>query len=839
VARTARPPHIHKFGGASLANAAAIRRAVEIVLAHRPAPLVVVVSAMAGVTDALLDCAARAAEGDAGHVRGVADALRTQHAAATRALVPAGAGRDELLRHVDAAFAELEQVAGGLAALRELTPRTTDYLAARGERLSARIVAAALEAGGCPVAYVDATDVVQTDGTFGNASPDLRRTERSARTALRPILHRGAVPVVPGFLGAAPDGQVATLGRGGSDLTATLLARVLGAREVSLWKDVPGLLTADPRIVPDARVVPQLHIREAAELAYYGAKVLHPRALGPVMKRAVAIRIRPFAEPASPGTEISRRRTLGEYPVKALSAIPDQALLTVTGSGMLGVPGIAARTFAAVHHEGISVSLITQASSEHSICFSVPEASAERARRSLAATFRPEIAREEIDGIELQTGLATLVVVGLGMAGTPGIAARVFAALAEARINVIATAQGSSELNLSLVVDAAEAPRAQRAVHAAFQLSKIGGGAVDHPDRSDVVLLGFGQIGRTLAPMIAKVKQDVLTLRIVGLIDRSGFVFDADGLSPRRLAALAAAKAKGTVLAKTPAGGRRAGAAEAVAFIAGHALSNPILVDLTADDTTETLKAALGAGMHVVLANKRPVTADKRSYDALRAAAQTHGRRLLYEATVGAGLPIIDTYQKLVESGDRVSKIEGCPSGTLGYLFGELGRGTPFSAALRGAIAKGYPEPDPREDLSGQDVARKALILGRLIGFRGELTDIAVESLVPDGADRLALAAFLRRLDAYDAPWAERVAAAAARGGVLRYRAIVTARTIRVGLVVVDASSPMASLNGTDNQFIFTTMRYRKNPLVITGPGAGPAVTAGGILNDVLQLAGA
>jgi homoserine dehydrogenase len=212
---------------------------------------------------------------------------------------------------------------------------------------------------------------------------------------------------------------------------------------------------------------------------------------------------------------------------------------------------------------------------------------------------------------------------------------------------------------------------------------------------------------------------------------------------------------------------------------------------------------------------------------------------LLHEATVGAGLPIIDTYQKLVESGDRVSKIEGCPSGTLGYLFGELGRGTPFSTALRGAIAKGYPEPDPREDLSGQDVARKALILGRLIGFAGELTDIAVESLVPDGADRLALAAFLRRLDEYDAAWAERVAAAAARGGVLRYRAIVTARSIRVGLVVVDASSPMASLNGTDNQFIFTTMRYRKNPLVITGPGAGPAVTAGGILNDVLKLAGA
>src|SRR6266571_1774759 len=817
-ARPTRAPHIHKFGGASLADAAAIGHAVGIVRAQRPDPLVVVVSAMSGVTDALLDGAARAARGDAGHVRAMAESLRAQHATAARALVPAGARLEELLRLIDAAFAELEQVAGGLGVLRELTPRTTDYLAARGERLSARLFAAALDAAGCPAAYVDAAEIVQTDGTFGNASPDLRRTERSARTVLRPLLARGVVPVVPGFLGAAPDGQVATLGRGGSDLTATLLARVLGAREVSLWKDVPGLLTADPRIVPDARVVPQVHVREAAELAYYGAKVLHPRALVPVIKRSVAIRIRPFADPGSLGTEISRRRTLDQYPVKALPAIPGQALLTVTGSGMLGVPGIAARTFAAVQHEGISVSLISQASSEHSICFSVPEGSAERARRSLEETFRREIARQEIDKVEARAGAATLVVVGLGMAGTPGIAARVFSALADAAINVIAIAQGSSELNLSLVVDAKDVARALRAVHAAFQLSKIGGGSVAHPERTDVVLLGFGQIGRALAPMMAKVKHDALKLRIVGLIDRSGFVFDARGLAPRRLAALAAAKAKGTPLAEA-AGGRRGTAAEAVGFVARHALSNPILVDLTADDTTETLKAAFATGMHVVLANKRPVTADKQRFDALTDAARVHGRRLLHEATVGAGLPIIDTFHKLVESGDRVYKIEGCPSGTLGYLFGELGRGTRFSDALRGAIAKGYPEPDPREDLSGMDVA--------------------VESLVPEGADRLPVEHFLERLEEYDAEWAKRVTAARGRGGVLRYRAIVTPRRIRVGLVVVNASSPMASLNGTDNQFIFTTMRYKKNPLVITGPGAGPAVTAGGILNDVLKLASA
>src|SRR2546430_4142961 len=348
-ARTARPPKSRKCGGAPLADAAAIGHAVGIVQAQRPEPLVVVVSAMSGVTDALLDGAARAARGDASHVRAAAEALRAQHVAAAQQLVPAGARLEELLRLIGEAFAELEQVAGGLGVLRELPPRTTGYLAARGERLCAGLFAAALDAAGCPAAYVDATEVVQTDGTFGGASPDLRRTERSARKALRPLLARGTVPVVPGFIGAAPDGQVVTLGRGGSDLTATLLARALGAREGSLWKDVPGLLTADPRIVPDARVVPQVHVREAAELAYYGAKVLHPRALIPVIKRNVAIRIRPFADPTSLGTEISRRRTLHQHPMKALSALPRQALLTGAGSGIRGVQGLAARTIVAEH----------------------------------------------------------------------------------------------------------------------------------------------------------------------------------------------------------------------------------------------------------------------------------------------------------------------------------------------------------------------------------------------------------------------------------------------------------------------------------------------------------
>ena len=833
MARTP-PPQVHKFGGASLESGPAIAHAISIIQAQRPAPLVVVVSAMSGVTDALLEIASVAVRGDVDTSLRAVAALRAKHVEAARSLLASRAGPDNVLGIVDTSFDELEHLVRGLAALRELTPRTTDYVVARGERLSARLVVAALEAAGVRATYVDAVEVVKTDGTFSNASPNMPLIERSARKALTPLLRRGIVPVVPGFLGAAPDGQVATLGRGGSDLSATLLARALGAREVSLWKDVPGLLTADPRHVPEARVVLQLHVREAAELAYYGARVLHPRALIPVMRKNIAIRIRPFADPASPGTEISRRPAPDAYSVQAISAIPGQALLTVAGSGMLGVPGVAARTFAAVRREDISVSLISQASSEHSICLTVPAEHADRARDRLRETFQQEIARQEIDGVDVITGAATLVVVGMGIAKTPGVAARVFAALSEAGVNIIAIAQGSSELNLSLVVDGRDVTNALRAVHTAFQLSKIGGGRVRSAGPTDVVLLGYGRIGRALAPLIAR--HNAGRLRVVGVIDRSGFVFEPEGLAPRRLAAVGAAKARGKPIAQF-AGGRAGGATDAVAFMAQHALGDPILVDITADDTTGTLMAALAAGMHVVLANKRPLTGRRREYDALAGAAAAHGRRLLHEATVGAGLPIIDTVHKLVESGDRVLRIEGCPSGTLGYLFSELGRGRRFSEALRGAVANGYAEPDPRVDLSGLDVARKALILGRLLGFTGELSDVAVESLVPSGAARLPLAEFLERLEEYDAAWTRR-AEAVGNTGVLRYRAIVTKRSIRVGIVTAAGSSPMASLAGTDNQFIFTTRRYREHPLVITGPGAGPAVTAGGILNDVMRIAG-
>src|SRR3954470_24123953 len=764
--RHRRAPSVHKFGGASLADSPAVRHAVEIIGSYRAEPTVVVVSAMAGVTDALLEVARQAGDGDERTVASLIAQLRSRHAEVARVLLPAGKARAEMLAYIADAFQELEALAQGLRLVRELTARTNDYLVSRGERLSARLFAAALEDSGAKARYVDATEVIHTDGMFGQASPDFARTDRNTHRALQPLLARGVIPVVPGFLGATPGGEVATLGRGGSDLTATLLARGLGAARVLLWKDVPGLLTADPRVVPDARVIPQLHAREAAELAYYGAKVLHPRALIPLAGRRVPIHVRPFADPTSPGTEVSERAAPGKFPVKALTAAGGQALITVTGNGMLGVPGIAARTFAALHGRRISVSLISQASSEHSICFSVPESFAEQARRGLLAEFQGEIARREIDGVEVSPGMATVAVVGLGMHGTPGVAAAVFSALAAAKINVVAIAQGSSELNISAVVSNADAGEAQRRIHTAFQLSRVAGGAVVEPERMELVLLGFGQIGRALAALLPRVKRPGLSLRVAAIIDRSGFIFDPAGLSTRRLATVAALKKKRGALADIP-GATASGAAAAVAHIAGYALSRPVLVDLTADDTAPVLEAALLHGMDLVLANKRPL-ADRRSVsDSLWQIARARGRRILHEATVGAGLPIIDTYHKLIESGDRVERIEGLLSGTLGYVLSQVSLGVSFSKAVTAAMARGYTEPDPREDLSGMDVARKALILARLLGYPGELRRTAVESLVPKWGRSLPLDEFLGRLEELDAPWKRRIEAAAAEGAVL------------------------------------------------------------------------
>jgi bifunctional aspartokinase / homoserine dehydrogenase 1 len=830
VATPRRRIEVWKFGGASLADADAIRRAVALIGAER-GPLVIVASALAGVTDQLIEGARGAAAGSSREAGRTAATFLRRHREIVRALLPSGEQRRRLLAKVDEAAREYRSLCVAVGVLGHIEARAADMLVSRGERISATILTAALRRSRRRAQYFDATDVVVTDMQHGGATPNILETEKLARRLLRPVLDAGAIAVVPGYIGKAPDGSIATLGRGGSDLTATLLGRALRARSVVLWKDVPGILTADPQMVGDARVIPELHHREAAEVAHYGAKVLHPRALIPLTDTRIVLRVRSFLDTHAPGTEVSARRATERYPVKALATVRDQAVVTVAGKGMVGVHGIAARTFAAVDAERLSVSTIFQASSESSIGFTIPQSEAARAVAALRHAFREELRSGLVDDVTAVAGVAVVAVVGDGMVGSPGVAARVFSALADGGLNVIAIAQGSSERNISFVVSAKDAPEAARRVHAAFKLSKIGGGRPPAAPRTDVVLLGFGRVGRELADQIVPANGSAL-VRVVGLLDRSGYVFDPRGLSRRRLVDLARRKDSGELLSAL--GGRSASASEALTFIASHAVSRPVLVDVTSDETGDLLRAALGHGFQVVLANKKPLAGSWATYERLLAASVSSGRRIRYEATVGAGLPIIDTYQKLAETGDRVLRIEGCVSGTLMHVMSEVSAGRRFSEAVREAVDRGYAEPDPREDLSGRDAARKGLILARLLGYRG--TAPAADDLVPRRLKSLRLPVFLERLETLDAQWSARIAREAARNHVLRYVVTATPRSVSARLVAVPATSPIGSLQGTRNLVSFTTRRYRTEPLVISGPGAGPAVTAAGILNDIYSL---
>jgi bifunctional aspartokinase / homoserine dehydrogenase 1 len=809
---------IWKFGGAALADARAIQRAVDRIVEH-DGPLVVVASALAGVTDLLLTADP-----------GAGDALRRKHEQAARAILPAGTARHQLIATIDASAREFEELCSAMRTLGDLSPRALDALAARGEQLSARLLSAAL-ARRRRAKYVDALDIIRTNDVHAGATPLLDATRKAARRILRPLIDAGTIAVVPGFIGRAPDGSITTLGRGGTDLTATMLARALGARQVMLWKDVPGIMTADPRLVADARVIPQLHHREAAEVAHYGAKVLHPRALIPIAGSRITLRVRSFIDPSLRGTEVSARQSSKAFPVTSLAVLPAQAVITVAGRGMVGVHGIAARTFTSVSAEGLSVSTIFQASSESSIGFTVPEDQADRAVTSLRHGLREELANGWVDGISARRRMSVIAVVGEGMVGTPGISARVFGALEAGGINVVAIAQGSSERNISFVVAAADAPEAARRVHAAFQMSKIGGGRPVARTHTDIVLLGFGRVGRALTDQIAASRVEERP-RIVGLLDRSGYVFDNRGLSRARLLKLARAKESGALLSGL--GGRAAPAAEALSFMADHAVSRPVVVDVTSDDTAAFLKTAAGHGFDVVLANKKPLADTRDGYQQLVDACTTAGRQLRYEATVGAGLPIIDTYRKLAESGDRVLRIHGCVSGTLTYVLSEVSAGRPFSAAVKEAMTRGYAEPDPRDDLSGRDAARKGLILARMMGYRGPAP--AADDLVPAPYRNLPLAEFLARLPELDAMWRERVAAASASQRQLRYVVSATTRKVSAGLRPVPESSPIGAARGTQNIVTFHTRRYHAEPLVISGPGAGAQVTAAGILNDIYSL---
>ena len=832
---------VHKFGGTSVAGAERLR-AVAALVSHAAAGarVVVVTSAMAGVTDALVDAAAAAAAGNREHASQILDQLQALHREALTGL--AGAESSGLEAELDGIFTELANTLHAVTALGELPPRARDRVLASGERCAARLLAWALQQAGLAAVPVDAGTFLETNDRFGEATPLDGVADHTIRSALQPRIAAGEIPVVTGFTGCAPDGSVTTLGRGGSDLTATVLAAALGADEVTIWTDVDGVYTADPRIVPDAQRIPQLNFREAAELSFYGAKVLHPRTLIPVAARGIPVHIRNSLEAGSERTTVDSRFTPGSHPVKAISAMAGQALISVEGKGMAGIPGVAARLFSAIAHEGISVTMISQSSSESSITLVVSAGDALRAELALRREFRADITHGAVEEVTVRQGVGVVAAVGLGMAHTPGISARVFGALGRQGISVLAIAQGSSELNISLAVDGTEVPEAVRAIHRAFDLHRFDTGA-DDQDGLDLLLIGFGHIGRALAELVHNRRSHMfrrfgLNARIVAVSDRSGYLLRPSGIAGDELANVADAKRCGRSLATVEGATAANSPAEMLRAALRYRLVRPVVVDVSdADGTDLVFREAFRLGCDVVTANKKALADSLDAFQALMQEVADTGRILRAEATVGAGLPVVDTLEMLLHTGDRLVAAEGALSGTLGFLMTRLEQGTLFSEAVAEAVRLGYTEPDPVADLSGVDVARKAVILGRLSGLIGADVPVHLTGLVDPGLAGLPLETLLERLKEYDEPLRQRVAQATRQGKVLRYTARVEQERVEVGPEEVPADSPVGALHGSDNLILFRSERYHAQPLVVIGPGAGVDVTAMGVLSDILRVA--
>ena len=828
---------VYKFGGSSLADSQCISQVVDIV-GQSSKGTAIVVSAMGGVTDTLDTLASQAVTGNREDETKQLATLRQRHFDVIEAQAQEG-DVSSLKALVEDGLAQLTSIFASLETLGELTPKVLARTVSYGERLMAQIMASALRKKGHTSEFLDAVEIIKLEKEHGAFIPDLKRSRLQTKNTLCPYLDKGVLTVIPGFIGEGPDGDVMTLGRGGSDYSATLLGSFLKAESVTLYKEVDGLLTADPRFVPNTRVVPELHYREAAELAYYGAKVLHPRSIIPLIPDGISLIIKNTFKPGLTGTRIAGDVSPGAYPVKALTAVKQQAMISVEGKGMMGVPGMAARTFGAMAGENISVSLITQASSESSICFVVPQKDAVRARETLEQTFKYELEFSLIDEIKIKQEQCVIAIVGLGMSGTHGIAARAFQCIHKQSVNVNAIAQGSSELNISIVIAENEMGNALRSLHQEYRLDRIK--ALHQRDSGEVNLLihGFGQIGQTLIQQIEGQKDyffEKMKVKtpVVSLIDSSACLFNDEGFESQELDRVLKLKQSGKKISHLED-------AKPLAKLDQHfeetTYHKGVFVDLTAEDTADVLKQALEHNLHVVVANKKPLSIPYDDFKSLFQLAYDKGLHIRYEATVGAGLPVLDTLEKLSEAGDEVFEILGCLSGTLGFLMTEVEDGASFSQAVRTAYDKGYTEPDPREDLSGMDVARKALILARTLGIRINMEDIKLESLYPEELSNDDPEIFINSLKSVDDKFGKRIKEAQDEGKVLRYVARLSRDRVSVCVEAVDAQSPLGRLRGTANQVSIRTRRYDSNPLIVTGPGAGADVTAAGVLNDVIAIA--
>ncbi|MBV9697718.1 MAG: bifunctional aspartate kinase/homoserine dehydrogenase I [Gammaproteobacteria bacterium] len=817
----AAPWVVHKFGGSSVADADCFRRVAAILEATPPAPLAVVLSACKGVTDALLHLIALAERQDAAY-RGELEALRQRHAALAGEVLHAAAA-EEYVQRLARDCQDLLGILHAVELTRSAAQAVSDLIAGYGEiwssRLFERFFAARSRRSGA-VQWLDASRVVLVD--WGAWGPGIQWAESRANLRAEVPEEFVGTLIITGFIASDRRGVRTTLGRNGSDFSASIFGALLQASEIHIWTDVDGVLSADPRRVPDATVIDSLSYNEAMELAYFGAKVIHPKTMAPAIADAIPIWIRNTFAPQKVGTLICAQPA-SALPVKGITSIERVALVNLEGTGMIGVPGTAHRLFGALREEQISVILISQGSSEHSICCAIPQEQAGRAVEVVRRAFERELRDGQIQSVDVDPDLAILAVVGDGMAGTPGVAAKVFAALGTAGVNVRAIAQGASERNISAVVEGRNATRALRAVHAGLYLS---------PHTLSIGVIGPGTVGRALLEQLASQSERLrdefkLDLRVRGILASRRMLLGEPGVA---LPTWRAAFNSGSVPADL---GRF------LEHVRVDYLPHTVLVDCTASDAIAAHYADwLAAGIHIVTPNKKANSAALADYERLRSARRQGGAHYLYEATVGAGLPVVQTLRDLRETGDEIESIEGIFSGTLAYLFNVYDGSRSFSAIVAEARARGFTEPDPRDDLSGMDVARKLIILAREMGQRLELRDVQVESLVPTELVPGPSEDFMAQLPRYDARMLERLGTARARGRVLRYTGKITAAgRASVGLQELERNHPFANIALTDNVVRFATRRYCDNPLIVQGPGAGPEVTAGGVFADLLRLA--
>ncbi|TNE70481.1 bifunctional aspartate kinase/homoserine dehydrogenase I [bacterium] len=808
-----------KFGGTSVKDARNISKVIDIVSANETRQIVVVVSALGGITNQLIEAANQAEQGKETYKALLAE-IEVRHLDVVKALITVNR-QSSVVAKVKMQLNELEDLLRGLSLVGEVSPRTLDVVQSFGERLSSYIIFEAFKEKGIEVTHLDARLVIKTDSNYNKAIVDFEKTDALINDWFN--THRG-IHVVPGFISSSHDGKTTTLGRGGSDYTAAIFAAALDSEILEIWTDVDGMMTADPRKVSKALPVEEVTYSEAMELSHFGAKVIYPPTILPAMNKKIPILIKNTFNPEAQGTLISDSIEDHHNLIRGISSIDDVCLLTVQGSGLIGVSGIAMRIFRALANEKVNVILITQGSSEHAVTFAVLPKEADKARIALETEFALERKLNMIDSIQVDKELSVIAVVGENMKNTPGISARLFEALARNGISVICTAQGASELNISVVINRFNERKALNAIHESFFLS--------NKKRLNVFLVGTGTIGRTLISQINE-QLEFLTshanidVRLVGLSNSKKMWFNEEGIS------LTDWKEE------LDLHGSKSNIHEFIHKMKELNMRNSVFVDNTASaDVSKCYADVLDANINLVTANKIANSGSLKQYKKLQELALRRNVYFLYETNVGAGLPIISTLKDLIHSGDKIIKIEAILSGTLNYLFSTMSESKSFSSTVKEAKELGYTEPDPRLDLNGKDVGRKVLILSREIGLQLEPEDVQVENLMTAETDSSeTMDEFWANLPKHeDARYAEKIKKALADGKRLRYVATIEDGKVTTGVKEFDASHPFYSLEGSDNMIKFTTVRYLKNPLMVKGPGAGAEVTAAGVFADLIRI---